>query len=147
MATKASSSVALFLALNLLFFALVSACGKSPGPNPNPNPKPIGRANPSSGGSSPSGGSNNSGTKCPRDVLKLALCTNVLNGLLNLTLGQPPKAPCCSLFNGLIDLEASVCLCTALKADILGIVLNIPISLNLLLNTCSKKVPRDFKCV
>ncbi|XP_061344028.1 14 kDa proline-rich protein DC2.15-like [Gastrolobium bilobum] len=112
MASKTYSTLALFLTLNLLFFALVSACGGS----------------------------------CPRDALKLGVCANVLNGLLNVTLGQPPVTPCCSLLQGLVDLEAAVCLCTALKANILGINLNLPISLSLLLNVCSKKVPRDFQC-
>ncbi|KAJ1392679.1 Hydrophobic seed protein [Sesbania bispinosa] len=57
-----------------------------------------------------------------------------------------PVTPCCSLLNGLVDLEAAVCLCTALKANILGINLNLPISLSLLLNVCSRQVPRDFQC-
>ncbi|XP_027335294.1 14 kDa proline-rich protein DC2.15-like [Abrus precatorius] len=130
MASKTcSSSLALFLTLNLLFFALVSACGsncKCPGPYPNPCPS-------------------SSGT-CPRDALKLGVCANVLNGLLNVTLGQPPVTPCCSLLEGLADLEAAVCLCTALKANILGINLNLPISLSLLLNVCSRQVPHDFQC-
>ncbi|XP_028804363.1 lipid transfer protein EARLI 1-like [Neltuma alba] len=138
MASK-TSSFALFLVLNLLFFSLVTACGSCGGyPNPKPNPRPRPNPNPKP---SPSG----SGT-CPRDALKLGVCANVLNGLLNVTLGQPPVTPCCSLLNGLVDLEAAVCLCTALKANILGINLNLPISLSLLLNVCSRKVPRGFQC-
>nr|KYP37672.1 14 kDa proline-rich protein DC2.15 [Cajanus cajan] len=139
MGSKTCSSLALFLTLNLLFFALVSSCGTCPSPKPKPrhhkHVKP-----------SPSGGSGGSGTSCPRDALKLGVCANVLNGLLNVTLGQPPVAPCCSLLNGLVDLEAAVCLCTALKANILGINLNLPISLSLLLNVCSMQAPRDFQC-
>ncbi|MED6208996.1 hypothetical protein PIB30_050295 [Stylosanthes scabra] len=130
---KATSSIALFLILNVLFFALVSGCGNkcnNPGSNPNPNPSPSG------GGSA----------YCPRDALKLGVCANVLNGLLNVTLGQPPVTPCCTLLNGLVDLEAAACLCTALKANILGINLNLPISLSLLLNVCSRQVPRGFQC-
>ncbi|KAK7389276.1 hypothetical protein VNO78_24130 [Psophocarpus tetragonolobus] len=133
MGSKSCSSLALFLTLNLLFFALVSACGSYSCPSPNPKPKP--KPNPT-----PSGGS------CPRDALKLGVCANVLKGLLNVTLGQPPVTPCCTLLDGLVDLEAAVCLCTALKANILGINLNLPISLSLLLNVCSRKVPRDFQC-
>jgi len=134
MASKGCSSLALFLVLNLLFFSLVSACGSysCPGPNPNPKPKPTPSPKPSG--------------SCPRDALKLGVCANVLNGLLNVTLGQPPVTPCCTLLDGLVDLEAAVCLCTALKANILGINLNLPISLSLLLNVCSRKVPRDFQC-
>ncbi|KAK7346700.1 hypothetical protein VNO80_21223 [Phaseolus coccineus] len=132
MGLKACSSLALLLTLNLLFFSLVSACGSysCPGPNPKPNPTPS---------PTPSG-------SCPRDALKLGVCANVLNGLVNATLGQPPVTPCCTLLDGLVDLEAAVCLCTALKANILGINLNLPISLSLLLNVCSRQAPRDFQC-
>ncbi|CAI0413452.1 unnamed protein product [Linum tenue] len=105
--------MALFLALNLLFFSLASAC--------------------------------NSG-KCPIDALKLGVCADVLGNLLKLKVGNPPVQPCCSLINGLVDLEAAVCLCTAIKANILGINLNIPLSLSLLLNVCKQKVPSGFQC-
>ncbi|XP_008786990.1 14 kDa proline-rich protein DC2.15-like [Phoenix dactylifera] len=126
MASKNSASAALFLALNLLFFALVSGCGVCPGPTPKPPSRSKG--------------------KCPIDTLKLGVCANVLNGLINLNLGKPPKKPCCSLIKGLADLEAAVCLCTALKANILGIKLNIPVDLSLLINYCGKKVPTGFQC-
>ncbi|QCD81271.1 14 kDa proline-rich protein DC2.15-like [Vigna unguiculata] len=132
MGSKACSSLAIFLTLNLLFFSLVSACGSYSCPGPTPKPKPT--PSPSPSGS------------CPRDALKLGVCANVLNGLVNATVGQPPVTPCCTLLDGLVDLEAAVCLCTALKANILGINLNLPISLSLLLNVCSKQVPHDFQC-
>ncbi|RWW41899.1 hypothetical protein BHE74_00052594 [Ensete ventricosum] len=130
MASKASASVALFLTLNLLFFALTTACGTScPTPKPKPTPSP-------------------SYGKCPVATLKLATCTNVLNGLITVGVGKFPKQPCecCTLIDGLLDLEAAVCLCTALKANILGIHLNLPINLSLLLNYCGKKVPKEFQC-
>ncbi|XP_047151565.1 LOW QUALITY PROTEIN: lipid transfer protein EARLI 1-like [Vigna umbellata] len=137
MASKTPSSLlALFLTLNILFFAIASA------------------TNPKHGGYGGSGGhqwpgvqeAGGSGASCPRDALKLGVCANVLNGLLNVTLGQPPVTPCCTLLDGLLDLEAAACLCTALRANILGINLNLPISLSLLLNVCSRQVPRDFQC-
>ncbi|RYR29382.1 hypothetical protein Ahy_B01g053765 isoform H [Arachis hypogaea] len=130
MASKTPSSIALFLIVNILFFSLVSACGTCPGPNPKPKHH---KGSPGS-------------ASCPRDALKLGVCANVLNGLLNVTLGQPPVTPCCTLLNGLVDLEAAVCLCTALRANILGINLNLPISLSLLLNVCSRQAPRGFQC-
>ncbi|KAF5755295.1 putative bifunctional inhibitor/plant lipid transfer protein/seed storage helical [Helianthus annuus] len=120
MASKTNTPLALFLALNLLFFALASSTTTKPKP--------------------PSAGT------CPRDALKLGVCANVLGKLLNLVVGDPPVKPCCSLLEGLVDLEAAVCLCTAIKANVLGINLNVPLSLNLLLNVCSKKVPKDFIC-
>ncbi|GMJ10985.1 hypothetical protein like AT4G12520 [Hibiscus trionum] len=133
MASKRSASMALFLALNILFFSLGSASSPCPPTNnnrkPNPNPVPT----PSARG------------RCPRDALKLGVCANVLN-LVNVVVGSPPVQPCCSLIQGLADLEAAVCLCTALRANVLGLNLNIPLSLSLLLNVCSRNVPTGFQC-
>ncbi|KAL8539811.1 hypothetical protein ACS0TY_001422 [Phlomoides rotata] len=138
MASKKNTSIVLFLVLNLLFFTLSSACGTCPGPNPKPKPKPKPKPNPKPS-PSPSG-------YCPRDTLKLGVCANLLSGLLGLTIGTPPKTPCCSLIQGLADLDAAVCLCTVIKANVLGIKLNVPLSLSLLLNVCSKKAPKGFIC-
>ncbi|KAB2055297.1 hypothetical protein ES319_A11G027400v1 [Gossypium barbadense] len=130
MASKRSASMALFLALNILFFSLVSAtcrsCSSS-GSNLTPTPTPSARG------------------RCPRDALKLGVCANVLS-LVNVTVGSPPVMPCCSLLNGLIDLEAAACLCTAIRANFLGLNLNVPVSLSLLLNVCSRNVPTGFQC-
>ncbi|RRT63015.1 hypothetical protein B296_00038826 [Ensete ventricosum] len=126
MASKASASVALFLTLNLLFFALSSACGTG---CPKPTPS-------------------HSHGKCPVDALKLSACANLLNGLIKVGLGKFPKQPCecCTLLDGLVDLDAAVCLCTGLKANVLGVHLNLPINLSLLLNYCGKKAPAAFQC-
>ncbi|CAI0481654.1 unnamed protein product [Linum tenue] len=133
MASQTSSAMALFLALNLVFFSMASACGGG-----CPNPKPTPTAPPTPGG--------DGGGKCPIDALKLGVCADVLANLLNLKLGSPPVQPCCSLINGLVDVEAAVCLCTAIKANILGINLNVPVSLTLLLNACNQKLPSGFQC-
>ncbi|XP_004291442.1 PREDICTED: 14 kDa proline-rich protein DC2.15-like isoform 2 [Fragaria vesca subsp. vesca] len=82
---------------------------------------------------------------CPRDTLKLGVCADLL-GLVNVQIGSPASSPCCALLQGLVDAEAALCLCTALKANILGINLNVPISLSLLLSACQKEVPPNFKC-
>ncbi|KAJ9171240.1 hypothetical protein P3X46_014631 [Hevea brasiliensis] len=120
------ASIALLLSLNFLFFTLVSSThpNKVPCPPPPATPK----------------------ATCPKDTLKLGVCANLLNDLLHLVVGTPPKKPCCPLIQGLADLEAAVCLCTALKANVLGIHLNVPISLSLLLNYCGKGVPAGFQC-
>ncbi|KAJ9147734.1 hypothetical protein P3X46_029860 [Hevea brasiliensis] len=108
---------------------------KLPSPKPsNPSPKP---SNPSP---TPSNGA------CPRDTLKLGVCVDLLKGLLGITIGSPPTTPCCSLLTDLVDLEAAVCLCTTIKASVLGININLPIDLSLLLNSCGRKVPEGFKC-
>ncbi|ESQ38206.1 hypothetical protein EUTSA_v10029038mg [Eutrema salsugineum] len=152
MSSKNSASLALFFALNILFFTLTTAtdCGCNPSPKPKPSPSPMPKPPkhvpspnpmpvppPSTPGSS---------ENCPIDVLKLGVCANVLSGLLNIQLGQPSTQECCSLVQGLVDLEAAVCLCTALRANVLGINLNVPISLSVLLNKCNKKVPSGFEC-
>ncbi|URD84296.1 hypothetical protein MUK42_05556 [Musa troglodytarum] len=135
MAFKTTSSIALFLLLNVLFCALTSACGYCPTPTPKPKPKPKPKPTPSP---APSG-------KCPVDTLKFAACSDVLK-LISVEIGNPPKKPCCSLVEGLADGEAALCLCTALKANVLGANLNIPISLSLLVNYCGKNVPEGFQC-
>ncbi|KAJ0962022.1 hypothetical protein J5N97_029850 [Dioscorea zingiberensis] len=139
MASNALASTAILLTLNLIFFTLVSSTNvpcpppphkPKPHPHPHPHPKP----------SPPSSAS------CPRDTLKLGVCVNLLN-LLNLQIGTPPKEPCCPLLNGLADLEAAVCLCTTIKANLLGIInLTLPVDLTLLLNYCGKKAPSGFIC-
>ncbi|CAI9274241.1 unnamed protein product [Lactuca saligna] len=102
MPSKTNTPVALFLALNVLFFALASGYTICPSPNLKP-----------------------SDAACPIDSLKLGVCANVLGRLLGLDVGNPPNRPCCSLIEGLVDLEAATCLCTAIKANVLGINLNV----------------------
>ncbi|XP_050227262.1 pEARLI1-like lipid transfer protein 2 [Mercurialis annua] len=102
---------------------------------PPPSPKPCPPTTPSS-----------SPTKCPKDTLKLGVCVDLLKGLLGIVIGQPPTTPCCSLIGDLVDLEAAVCLCTTIKASLLGINLNLPINLSLVLNHCGKNVPQGFQC-
>ncbi|MFS8032344.1 putative bifunctional inhibitor/plant lipid transfer protein/seed storage helical [Helianthus anomalus] len=123
---------------------------KTPTPSPpkTPTPSPPKTPTPSPPAPSPPKTPTPSPPKatCPKDTLKLGVCANLLNDLIHLVVGNPPKTPCCTLLNGLADLEAAVCLCTAIKANILGINLNIPVSLSLLLNYCGKKVPSGFQC-
>ncbi|CAH8382823.1 unnamed protein product [Eruca vesicaria subsp. sativa] len=79
-----------------------------------------------------------------KDALKLKVCANVLN-LVKVSL--PQRAECCSLVQGLVNLDAGVCLCTSLKANVLGIInLRVPISLSVLFNQCRTKVPSGFHC-
>ena len=47
---------------------------------------------------------------------------------------------------GLVDLEAAVCLCTAIKANVLGTNINVPVDLSLVLNYCNKSCPSGFTC-
>ncbi|RDX87450.1 hypothetical protein CR513_31077, partial [Mucuna pruriens] len=128
MKSSRASTLALFSTINLLLFVMTSGCYTctEPKPFPFPNPSPAAKS-------------------CPRDALKLGVCANVLNGPIGAVVGSPPDHPCCSVLEGLVDLEVALCLCTAIKANILGINLNIPISLSLILNACEKSPPSDFQ--
>ncbi|KAK1653835.1 hypothetical protein QYE76_071640 [Lolium multiflorum] len=114
-------------------------------PPPSPSPPPPAETPPST---TPCPPPPSSSGKCPKDTLKLGACANVL-GLISAGIGKAPSGggdKCCSLLGGLADLEAAVCLCTALKANVLGIVLNVPIKLSLILNYCGKSAPSGFQC-
>ncbi|XBH59067.1 hypothetical protein VPH35_080379 [Triticum aestivum] len=118
----------LLLGLNLMVTAVHGGCGPHC-PTPTPPPPP----------------STNGGT-CPIDTLKLGVCATVLN-LVKLGLSVPPNERCCPLLAGLADLDAAVCLCTAIRAKVLGVInLNVPVDLVLLLNKCHKTCPPGFTC-
>ncbi|KAL4289865.1 hypothetical protein GQ457_14G019730 [Hibiscus cannabinus] len=135
MASRVNASTALFLSLNLVFFPLVSSHNVDNNSNASScttNPVVI----------------------CPGDVLpngqtcnplNLGVCLNLLS-LVDVELGNVPTKPCCSLIQGLLDLEAAVCLCTAVRANVLGININLPVSLNLFLNNCGRRVPTEYIC-
>ncbi|KAJ0110663.1 hypothetical protein Patl1_00223 [Pistacia atlantica] len=67
--------------------------------------------------------------KCPKDKLKFGVCGSWL-GLVYEVVGTKPSKQCCNLIEGLADLEAALCLCTAIKANALGAIkLEVPIAL------------------
>uniref|UniRef100_A0A0E0R7R1 Bifunctional inhibitor/plant lipid transfer protein/seed storage helical domain-containing protein n=1 Tax=Oryza rufipogon TaxID=4529 RepID=A0A0E0R7R1_ORYRU len=120
----ASNKIAPLLALTLLilFFgcAVTNCTGKPVAPTP-PSHDDHGR--------------------CPIDALKLRVCANLLNGLIGVKIGRGPD-DCCPLLAGIADLDAAVCLCTALKANVLGLInLNLPVDLSIILNKCGKNYP------
>lgn len=123
-----SKALALFLLFNFLFFTYVSATCPTPATPTPASPKPSKKP-----------------AKCPKNALKLSACADVL-GLLKLGVGGFSSDKCCSLLGGLVDLEAALCLCTAIKANVLGININVPVDLSLLLNTCGKNLPTGYKC-
>ncbi|KAK4260407.1 hypothetical protein QN277_003524 [Acacia crassicarpa] len=143
----ASKSALVLCLINLLFLTVVTSTYVPcpPPPHHYESPKPSTPSSPSTKPPSSPSSSGGNQPSCPTDALKLGVCADVL-GLINVQLGNPPKTPCCSLIQGLADLEAAVCLCTALKANVLGINLNIPIDLSLILNYCGKGVPKGFQC-
>uniref|UniRef100_A0A0E0MAH0 Bifunctional inhibitor/plant lipid transfer protein/seed storage helical domain-containing protein n=1 Tax=Oryza punctata TaxID=4537 RepID=A0A0E0MAH0_ORYPU len=138
---RSTLAVAAIVALSLLVLAAApsEACGCNGAcPCPKaPSPAPASRAG-----------------KCPVDTLKLAVCADVLGGgLLNLDqlLGSSSTSSsgekCCGLLAGLADLDVAVCLCTALRANVLGLVgVELPVQLSVLVNRCGKKLPSGFQC-
>ncbi|XP_051183699.1 cortical cell-delineating protein-like [Lolium perenne] len=126
MAPSSKKLVVLSLALSLMI-AAVHGCGphcRTPSPPPPAT----------------------SGGTCPINTLTLGVCGNVLN-LLKLHLGVPADEQCCPLLHGLADLDAAVCLCTAIRANILGVInLNVTADIVLLLNQCGKTCPPGFTC-
>ncbi|GMI80413.1 hypothetical protein like AT4G12520 [Hibiscus trionum] len=142
MALSVKASTALFLSLHLVLFALVSSHNvdsNSEGSSCTTNYRNPVVIRP--GDVLPTG-RGQSGTCNP---LNLGVCLNLLN-LVDVELGNVPTKPCCSLIEGLLDLEAAVCLCTAVRANVLGININLPISLNLFLNNCGRRVPTEYIC-
>ncbi|XP_042481111.1 14 kDa proline-rich protein DC2.15-like [Macadamia integrifolia] len=96
MANKISVAAIFYL---FLFGGLASACEPcKPKPKPPPKAPPV---NPF----------------CPKDTLKLGICIDLL-GVVNVVVGTPPSSKCCSLLQGLADLEAAVCLCTVIKENV-----------------------------
>ncbi|KAJ4769513.1 Bifunctional inhibitor/lipid-transfer protein/seed storage 2S albumin superfamily protein [Rhynchospora pubera] len=140
METKSAATLAILLTLNLLFFTFTNACGSG-------CPTPSGGGSSSGSGSgSGSGSSSGSSGSCPKNALKFGVCADVLEIIKGVKVGTQLTTKCCSLLDGLVNLEAAVCLCTAIKGNVLGINLNLPIDLSLILNYCGKGTPSGFKC-
>ncbi|KAH0465422.1 hypothetical protein IEQ34_005525 [Dendrobium chrysotoxum] len=83
---------------------------------------------------------------CPRDVVKLASCIELL-GVVDAVGGGRLSRKCCSLINGLAAGEAAACLCTAIKENALGIGVEWDVGLSIVVSSCKKEVPDGFKCV
>jgi|UniRef100_A0A2N9ER98 hypothetical protein len=117
------AKAACFILLNIIFFTCVSSTKVLAPPSVPEKP-----------------------AQCPKDTLKFGVCGSWL-GLVTEVIGTKPSEECCTLVKGLADLEAALCLCTAIKANVLGIVkLKVPVALSLLVNACGKKVPEGFVC-
>lgn len=117
-----------------------SNCKKhKPKSKPRPKPKPIGPW-PSPPPPSPQGEAT-----CPIDTVKLGACVDLLGGLVHIGIGEPVVSQCCPVLQGLLEVEAAVCLCTTLKLKLLNLNLYVPLALQLLL-TCGKTPPPGYIC-
>ncbi|XP_050888228.1 lipid transfer protein EARLI 1 isoform X3 [Lathyrus oleraceus] len=143
---------ALTILLSLLSCSIFSHACKSCSPKPKPYPPPP-STTPKASPPTPTPSTTptasppipSTSQKCPNDTLKLGACANLL-GLVNVVVESPASSKCCALIQGLADLDAAICLCTAIKANVLGINLNVPVTLSLLLSACQKSVPSGFQC-
>lgn len=130
MGCRGSKAVALFILLIITVFSFASS-HEAPCPPTSPSSPP----------SVPK-----KQAKCPIDTLKFGVCGSWL-GLVTQVVGTKPGKECCTLIKGLADLEAALCLCTAIKANVLGVVkLKVPVAVSLLVNACGGKVPEGFVC-
>ncbi|KAH7687703.1 Bifunctional inhibitor/lipid-transfer protein/seed storage 2S albumin protein [Dioscorea alata] len=82
--------------------------------------------------------------KCSIDLLKIGLCIDVL-GLVHVGLGNPVENVCCPVLQGLLELEAAACLCTAIRLKVLNLNIYIPLALQVLI-TCGKDPPAGYLC-
>lgn len=113
----------------LLLFLLSTVSSTCPPPPPPPPPTPTAPA------------------PAPSTCPDLKVCANLLGDMLKINVGSQQTRPCCSLIQGLADLEAAVCLCATIRANVLGVLnVNIKLLVQLLLNTCGKTLPAGFEC-
>lgn len=119
--------IATILIFSLLFLSTFSSACDPCHPKPKPKPSPP------------------TAPTCPKDTLKLGVCADLL-GPVNVVAGTPPYSKCCSLLEGLADMEAASCLCTAIKANVLGTNLNVPVALSAIVSACGKSIPPGFQC-
>ncbi|KAF5945084.1 hypothetical protein HYC85_015312 [Camellia sinensis] len=98
---------------------------------------------------------------CPIDTLKLGACVDLLGGLVHIRLGglvniglgglvhiglgDPVADQCCPVLQGLVEIEAAMCLCTTLQLKVLNLNIFVPLALQLLV-TCGKTPPPGFTC-
>ncbi|GLJ25716.1 hypothetical protein SUGI_0492450 [Cryptomeria japonica] len=99
-------------------------------------------SSPSSSSSSSGGGNSSS---CPLNALKLGACVDVLGGLVNATIGDPAVNKCCPVLQGVLEIEAALCLCTTIRAKVLNLNIILPIALELFVQ-CGLTPPPGFKC-
>ncbi|GLJ24686.1 hypothetical protein SUGI_0472150 [Cryptomeria japonica] len=83
--------------------------------------------------------------KCPLDALKLGVCVEVLSGLVHIGIGDPIVNQCCPVIEGVLALEAALCLCTAIRAKLLNLNILVPLALQLIAS-CGMTPPPGFTC-
>ncbi|WVZ60293.1 hypothetical protein U9M48_010338 [Paspalum notatum var. saurae] len=78
------------------------------------------------------------GNPCPTNALAdLKVCADVLV-LLKLKINVPQSQQCCPLLGNLVNLDLAACLCAAIRLSVLGIPVNLPLDVPLVLNYCGR---------
>ncbi|KAL6637733.1 hypothetical protein ACP70R_025305 [Stipagrostis hirtigluma subsp. patula] len=79
-----------------------------------------------------------SGNPCPTNALAdLKVCADVLV-LLKLKINVPASQQCCPLLGSLVNADLAACLCAAIRLSVLGIPVNLPLDVPLVLNYCGR---------
>ncbi|XP_050217808.1 pEARLI1-like lipid transfer protein 1 [Mercurialis annua] len=146
MASTNNLSASIFILSVLILSTISNACVPCEPTHPTKPTKPSNPTKPTKPSNPTPMPPTPSKQTCPIDALKLGVCADLL-GVVNVVIGGSPSgSKCCALIQGLADLDVGLCLCTAIKANVLGINLNVPVSLGLLVNACDKSLPSGFKC-
>ncbi|ONI22609.1 hypothetical protein PRUPE_2G139300 [Prunus persica] len=141
---NAFATIALLLFLNLVFFTTMSSndnvpdcqCSPTPPKTPKhpppstPTPKHPPPSTPTPKNPPPTPTPSPPKASCPKDTLKLGVCGNLLK-LGADCCGDPTKDPFCQgKPKEKPKMHTLTCLCPAIKANVLGINLNVPVSLS-----------------
>lgn len=82
--------------------------------------------------------------RCPINTVRLNLCANILSERVNVAI--PLRQACCPVLQGLVDLDAAVCLCTVLRGRIFNRNIAAPLTVGVLVNDCGREPLRNFQC-
>ncbi|CAK8543635.1 unnamed protein product [Lathyrus sativus] len=109
----------LILSLSIFFFFFTThSSAQGPTVSPSSSPLPI----------------------CP----DLRVCVSLLRDFAHIVVGSPKSEPCCSLIADLVEVDAVVCLCAVVKANVLGININVPVKE--ILRVCERNAPALASC-
>lgn len=64
---------------------------------------------------------------------------------MHIGIGNPVEHICCPVLQGLLELEAAICLCTTIRLKLLNLNIFLPLALSLLA-TCGLTPPPGFVC-
>ncbi|KAL7188659.1 hypothetical protein ACSBR1_038507 [Camellia fascicularis] len=84
---------------------------------------------------------------CSNNIKNFGVCNQLLSELLETEVANTTlKDQCCSLIKDVVELEAAVCLCDAVKANILGNKDDPLASIKAVHRICNKKLFPTYKC-